>query len=71
MADQDSLSGLTPNEAQEFHKYYMQGLVLFVAVAIVAHLLVWFWKPWLQTAAVDTAVGAVKVAATSMTTLIG
>ena len=71
MADQDSMSGLTPNEAQEFHKYYIQGMMLFVAVAIVAHILVWAWKPWFQSAALDSAVGAVKTAATSMTTLIG
>ena len=29
-----SISGLTDDEAQEFHKYYMQGFV-------------GFWRPWL------------------------
>lgn len=42
-----ALSGLTEGEAQEFHRFYMQGLVLFVAVAVVAHLLVWIWRPWI------------------------
>ncbi|HIC79464.1 MAG TPA: light-harvesting protein, partial [Kiloniellaceae bacterium] len=46
MADHESLSGLTPDEAKEFHKYYMQGLWLFVAIAVVAHLLTWIWRPW-------------------------
>ncbi|KGF68837.1 hypothetical protein LL06_14335 [Hoeflea sp. BAL378] len=42
-----SLSGLTEGEAQEFHSYYLQGMIAFVAVAIVAHLLAWFWRPWI------------------------
>jgi light-harvesting complex 1 beta chain len=42
-----SISGLTDDEAQEFHQYYIQGFVGFMAVAVVAHILVWFWRPWL------------------------
>jgi light-harvesting complex 1 beta chain len=42
-----SISGLTDDEAQEFHTYYIQGLVGFVAIAVVAHILVWVWRPWL------------------------
>ena len=42
-----SISGLTDDEAQEFHQYYIQGFVGCTAVAIVAHVLVWFWRPWL------------------------
>jgi light-harvesting complex 1 beta chain len=41
-----SISGLT-DEAQEFHKYYMQGFIGFTAIAVVAHFLVWAWRPWL------------------------
>lgn len=41
-----SISGLTDEEAQEFHTYYMQGLVAFTAIAVVAHALVWAWRPW-------------------------
>ena len=36
-----SISGLTDEEAQEFHTFYMQGLVGFTAIAVVAHILVW------------------------------
>lgn len=47
MAERKSISGLTDEEAQEFHKYYMQGFVIFTAIAVVAHFLVWTWRPWL------------------------
>jgi light-harvesting complex 1 beta chain len=42
-----SISGLTDDEAQEFHTYYMQGFVGFTVIAVVAHILVWVWRPWL------------------------
>ena len=42
-----SISGLTDDEAQEFHKFYVQGFVGFTAIAVVAHILVWIWRPWL------------------------
>ncbi len=49
MAQQDgpgSLSGLTDNEAKEFHKIFVSSFVLFTAVAAVAHILAWMWRPW-------------------------
>jgi light-harvesting complex 1 beta chain len=39
---------LTPEEAKEFHKIFITSFALFTAVAIVAHILVWMWKPWIQ-----------------------
>lgn len=42
-----SISGLTDEEAQEFHRFWVQGFVGFTAVAVVAHILVWIWRPWL------------------------
>ena len=42
-----SLSGMSEGEAQEFHKYYLQGMWIFVAIAVVAHFLVWLWRPWI------------------------
>jgi len=42
-----SISGLTDEEAQEFHQFWIQGTVAFTAVAVVAHILVWAWRPWL------------------------
>ncbi len=41
-----SLSGLTEREAQEFHKYFMQGFLYFLVLTLIAHTLVWFWRPW-------------------------
>jgi light-harvesting complex 1 beta chain len=48
MADRTDLSftGLTDEQAQELHAVYMSGLWLFSAVAVVAHLAVFIWKPW-------------------------
>jgi len=47
MSDQSgSTSGFTSREAQEFHKYFMTYTLGYVAVAIVAHVLVWSWRPW-------------------------
>ena len=31
-----SLSGLTDEEAQEFHKFYIQGTLAFTATAVIA-----------------------------------
>ncbi len=42
-----SLSGLTEDEAKEFHKIFVSSFLGFTAVAIVAHILVWAWRPWL------------------------
>ncbi len=42
-----SLSGLTADEAKAFHKLYMLGFIVFTVIAIVAHFLVWQWRPWL------------------------
>ncbi len=42
-----SLSGLTDSEAREFHGIFVTSFIVFVVVAIVAHFLVWQWRPWL------------------------
>ncbi|MEL6583285.1 MAG: light-harvesting antenna LH1, beta subunit [Pseudomonadota bacterium] len=41
-----SFTGLTDEQAQELHSVYVSGLNLFAGVAIVAHLLVFIWRPW-------------------------
>jgi light-harvesting complex 1 beta chain len=46
MAEKVNPSGLTDDECQEFHKYYIQGYVLWAVGAFVAHSLVWVWRPW-------------------------
>lgn len=48
MADETgSLSGLTEEEAKEFHSYFMLGFIVFTVIAIIAHFLVWQWRPWI------------------------
>ncbi len=42
-----SLSGLTEQEAKEFHSLFVASFIGFVVVAIIAHFLVWQWRPWL------------------------
>jgi light-harvesting complex 1 beta chain len=42
-----SLSGLTEAEAKEFHRIFMGSFIAFTVVAIIAHFLVWQWRPWL------------------------
>ncbi len=44
---QVSPSGLSEAEAKEFHKIFVTSFVIFTAVAVVAHVLAWMWRPWL------------------------
>jgi light-harvesting complex 1 beta chain len=50
MADVDrrgSLSGLTENEAREFHSIFVSSFIAFTVIAVIAHILVWMWRPWI------------------------
>lgn len=42
-----SMSGLTEQEAKEFHSIFMTSFIIFTAIAVIAHFLVWQWRPWL------------------------
>jgi light-harvesting complex 1 beta chain len=44
------MSGLTEDEAKEFHSLFVTSFVVFTVIAIVAHFLVWQWRPWLPGA---------------------
>jgi light-harvesting complex 1 beta chain len=51
MADSGkSLSGLTEDEAKEFHGIFVTSFIIFTVIAIVAHILAWSWRPWLPGA---------------------
>jgi light-harvesting complex 1 beta chain len=45
--DRSSLSGLTEAEAKEFHSLFTSSFIAFIVIAIVAHILVWSWRPWI------------------------
>ena len=45
--DRSSLSGLTEAEAKEFHSLFVSSFLIFTVIAIVAHMLVWSWRPWI------------------------
>jgi len=38
---------LTDAEAKEVHKLFVASTAFFVFVAVLAHFLVWAWRPWL------------------------
>ena len=46
MSESSSLSGLTEDEAKEFHGVFVSSFIGFTVVAIIAHVLVWMWRPW-------------------------
>jgi light-harvesting complex 1 beta chain len=74
MADSDrrggSLSGLTENEAKEFHGIFMTSFVVFTLVAAVAHIMAWMWRPWLPGAKGYAMLEDAIQAVASLTTII-
>ena len=53
MADNNrsgSMSGLSEAEAKEFHGIFVTSFIAFTVIAIIAHFLVWQWRPWLPGA---------------------
>lgn len=44
--DRPSLSGLTEDEAKEFHKYFTTSFLGFVTIAVIAHVLTYAFAPW-------------------------
>ena len=40
------MSSLSESEAKEFHSAYVTGLIGFVGIALLAHWLLYTWKPW-------------------------
>ncbi len=42
-----SPSGLSEEEAKAFGSVFFMSFVGFVVIALVAHFLVWQWRPWI------------------------
>ncbi|QVL46706.1 MAG: light-harvesting protein [Thiocapsa sp.] len=47
MAENTSMSGMTEEEAKEFHGIFVQSMATFFGIVIFAHILAWLWRPWL------------------------
>lgn len=43
----DEPTGISEAEAKEVHALFMKSFLIFTAVAVVAHILAWAWRPWL------------------------
>lgn len=41
-----SVSGMTESEAKSFHGLFVTSFIAFTVIAVVAHFLVWSWRPW-------------------------
>lgn len=73
MENQDqnqSVSGLSESEAKEFHKIFVVSFIVFVAIAIVAHILAWQWRPWLPGPEGYAVIDAAKAVASSFVSSI-
>ena len=66
----NSLSGLSDNEAREFHSLFMSSTIAYVAVAVVAHVLVWLWRPWFPSVKGYVSLDGIKVIATQAITYL-
>ena len=50
VTDGSSLTGLNEDEAKSFGNMFVISFLAFLAIAIVAHYLVWQWRPWIPGA---------------------
>lgn len=64
-------AGLTPEEAKEFHKVFVSSFILFTIIAIIAHFLVWMWRPWGLDRDMAMVGDATQLAANTITTFLG
>ncbi len=62
---------MTPEEAKEFHKIFVSSFIGFTIIAIIAHVLVWMWRPWLPSVDGYAMLNdAVQVASATITTFL-
>lgn len=68
-----SVTGLTEGEAKEFHAIFTTSFIIFTAVALVAHILVWLWRPWLPgpEGYRNSMLDGIEPALAALTTLVG
>jgi light-harvesting complex 1 beta chain len=67
-----TLSGMSDQEAREFHALFMTSFIVFTAIAVVAHILVWMWRPWLPPrGGYQSAIDSATQFAGTLTSLVG
>ncbi len=59
------MTGLSENEAREYHRLFMVSFIAYTIIAIIAHFLVWSWQPWFQTAGVTDQIGVMTTSVLS------
>jgi light-harvesting complex 1 beta chain len=69
--DRSSLSGLTEAEAKEFHSLFVSSFGIFIVVAVLAHMLVWSWRPWIPGPKGYALLDSATTAAHHIVSLIG
>jgi light-harvesting complex 1 beta chain len=68
--ERSSLSGLTEAEAQEFHTLFVSSFIAFVVICVIAHILVWAWRPWIPGPKGYAMLDGVTSAAHSLVSLV-
>lgn len=63
-----TITGLNDEEAREYHSFFVTSTIGYIAIAIVAHFLVWQWRPWFPSA---KGYALLEGAAASVTTMLG
>lgn len=64
------LSGLTDEEAKEFQSGFITVFVFYVAVALIAHVLTWMWRPWFAGPEGYQELGAVQTVVENVVTML-
>jgi len=42
-----NITGLTDEQAKEFHEIFMQSMSAYFGLVVFAHVLAWLYRPWL------------------------
>ena len=66
-----SLSGMSEQEAKEFHGIFVSSFVIFTVIAVIAHFLAWNWRPWLPGPKGYAMVDSMTVALSHITQYLG
>jgi len=68
--DGASLTGLDENEAKAFGNMFVISFLAFLVIAIVAHYLVWQWRPWIPGARGYPSTTAVRAVVDAVSTYL-